>query len=91
MIFEGSRYEFSDLVRITDHKGDQHPAVYRPPTDVEFRFSEYTWEEGDRVDQLAYRFFKDPELWWILSEANPEYPYLSEIDPGTKIRVPVLA
>ena len=25
---------------------------------------------GDRLDNLAYEYYKDPSLWWILARAN---------------------
>ena len=28
-------------------------------------------EYGDRVDVLAYQFYNDPSLWWIITTANP--------------------
>lgn len=28
-------------------------------------------EYGDRVDVLAYQFYKDASLWWIITTANP--------------------
>lgn len=44
---------------------------------------------GDRLDNLAYQFYGDASLWWILSIANPELPNDS-IYPtlGFQLRVP---
>jgi hypothetical protein len=28
-------------------------------------------ERGDRLDLLAYEFYQDVSLWWILAAANP--------------------
>lgn len=28
-------------------------------------------EYGDRVDVLAYQFYNDASLWWIITTANP--------------------
>jgi len=28
-------------------------------------------EYGDRVDILAYQFYNDTSLWWIITTANP--------------------
>ena len=44
---------------------------------------------GDRLDLLAYRYYKDSTLWWVISMANNNvtkgllYP-----EPGTQLRVP---
>jgi hypothetical protein len=45
--------------------------------------------QGDRYDIMAYQFYKDMSLWWIISYANPQqdssslYPAL-----GTQLRIP---
>ena len=28
-------------------------------------------KDGDRLDNLANQFYKDPELWWVIVKANP--------------------
>lgn len=45
---------------------------------------------GDRLDTIAYSYYNDPELWWIIAIANNNitkgslYP-----TPGTQLRIPV--
>lgn len=44
---------------------------------------------GDRLDNLAYQFYKDPTLWWILSIANPDLPNDSLYPTiGYQLRIP---
>jgi hypothetical protein len=44
---------------------------------------------GDRLDSLAFSYYNDPTLWWIISMANNNatrgalYP-----TPGTQLRIP---
>jgi hypothetical protein len=44
---------------------------------------------GDRLDSLAYSYYNDATLWWIISAANNNinrgalYPV-----PGTQLRIP---
>ncbi len=44
---------------------------------------------GDRLDNLAYSYYNDATLWWIISVANNNitngalYP-----EPGTQLRIP---
>jgi hypothetical protein len=44
---------------------------------------------GDRLDSLAYSYYNDATLWWIISAANNNitkgalYPI-----PGTQLRIP---
>jgi phage tail protein X len=44
---------------------------------------------GERLDLLAWKYYQDPELWWIISAANPELRKDSlYLEPGLQIRVP---
>jgi hypothetical protein len=45
---------------------------------------------GDRLDILADNYYKDPELWWIISVANNNITKGSIFPiPGTQLRIPV--
>jgi hypothetical protein len=45
---------------------------------------------GDRLDLLAYQYYKDPELWWIIYIANDNATKGSIfITPGLQIRIPI--
>tara|TARA_Y100000389_G_scaffold72300_1_gene69082 strand:+ start:2269 stop:2553 length:285 start_codon:yes stop_codon:yes gene_type:complete len=48
-------------------------------------------EWGDRFDNLAFQFYQDPTLWWIISTANPNLVSFSSlfIPIGTTIRIPI--
>jgi hypothetical protein len=44
---------------------------------------------GDRLDNLAYQFYKDSSLWWVLSVANPDLPNDSLYPTlGFQLRIP---
>ena len=44
---------------------------------------------GDRLDNLAYQFYGDPTLWWVLSIANPDLPNDSLYPTlGYQLRIP---
>ncbi len=44
---------------------------------------------GDRLDNLAYQFYKDSTLWWILLVANPDVPNDSLYPTiGFQLRIP---
>jgi hypothetical protein len=34
----------------------------------------HTVEEADRLDHLAYKYYKQPRKWWRICDANPEFP-----------------
>ena len=43
----------------------------------------------DKLENLAYRVYNDPSMWWIIMLANPEYAMEYEIEPGETLRVPL--
>lgn len=44
---------------------------------------------GDRLDNLAYQFYGDSSLWWVISVANPELPNDSLYPTlGFQLRIP---
>ncbi len=46
-------------------------------------------DEGDRFDILAQTYYGNPQLWWIISIANPQLTQGSIIPPmGIQIRIP---
>jgi hypothetical protein len=47
---------------------------------------------GDRLDTLANSYYKDPELWWIISIANNNITKGSLFPPpGIQLRIPINA
>lgn len=45
---------------------------------------------GDRLDSIAYSYYNDAELWWIISVANNNITKGSIFpQPGTQLRIPV--
>jgi nucleoid-associated protein YgaU len=44
---------------------------------------------GDRLDNLAYRYYRDSNLWWVISFANNNVTRGSMFPtPGTQLRIP---
>jgi nucleoid-associated protein YgaU len=44
---------------------------------------------GDRLDSLAYSYYNDSTLWWIISAANNNVTRGSLFpEPGTQLRIP---
>jgi len=44
-------------------------------------------QEGDRCDNLAVRFYGNPNLWWFIARTNNLTT--NNIPAGTSIRIPV--
>ena len=50
----------------------------------------YTTKEGDRWDQLAFRFYGSVKSIGILTDANPTVSLSPVIDFGTILIVPII-
>lgn len=88
-IQHGSRYETALVVQAVDDDGVSRPTVYR------FRgqaFSTFRLLEtnGQTLEQLAFQYFGDATLWWVIADANPEIGYPDNLPTGTVIRLPSL-
>ena len=44
----------------------------------------------DRLDLLASDYYNDPDLWWVISKANPNKIKRDSLflNPGLQIRIP---
>lgn len=81
--------------RHTDRKHDKetdnrimgtttYPEVIPKNSDVIY----YT-KFNDSYMKLAYKYYKDQSLWWIIARANPPYKGSTRFVAGTKVIIPV--
>ena len=59
----------------------------------QFDFKKYPYaklypKDGDRLDNLAFRHYKDASLWWIIAKANGLGKGRTILNPNFKIRIP---
>ena len=49
-----------------------------------------TTTSGDRLDNLAHQFYKNVDLWWVITTANPNVIRRDSFNlkPGIEIRIP---
>ena len=83
------RYTSTDILKQANtnrpyYKGKFYPDIPLSDTD------EYIITTvGDRLDNIAYSYYLDTTLWWVIAAANNNitkgafYP-----EPGTQLRVP---
>jgi len=45
-------------------------------------------ETGDRLDTLAYQYYEDSSLWWIIASANNIHNAPFGLKDGTILRIP---
>jgi hypothetical protein len=83
------RYDKNVIYKTSDgkryYKGKIYPNIPYSETD------EYVITTiGDRLDSIAYRYYGDSELWWIISVTNNNITNGSMFPiPGTQLRIPI--
>ena len=85
-----NRLEFLPIYKRGDRKDIYKPLKYPSiPSSLNDIYIITTIE--DRLDTLAYRYYKDTELWWIISCANPGVVRRDSffIKTGLQIRIPL--
>ncbi len=45
-------------------------------------------EEDDRLDTLAFEFYKDASLWWVIALYNNMTDIDLKLEPGLQLRIP---
>lgn len=89
MFFKGSRYEDVESTTVTDVTGrelEYKRIRHIPPTEARFG---YAVADGERLDHVAHRFYKDPERFWRICDANlATWPPELMTPPGRTIGIP---
>jgi hypothetical protein len=44
--------------------------------------------QGDRLDILAAKYYKNPSMWWIIATANNINDANFYVEPGLQLRIP---
>ena len=84
-----NRYEFNNVIESTSSPRYRSSTRY-PVVPLSINDSYIITQYGDRLDNLAYQFYNDSTLWWIISIANPDLPKDSLYPPlGYQLRIPV--
>ena len=45
-------------------------------------------QDGDRLDNLAYKYYNDASLWWVIAQANELGKGRTILNPNFQIRIP---
>lgn len=89
MFFKGSRYAKVTTLEITDSTGRtvQYKAIRFIP-EAQARLA-HKVQGGERLDHVAHRYFRDPERFWRICDANKAiWPDDLMSKPGERILIP---
>lgn len=88
MIFRGSRYASVGIYQTVDANGETVTALktrFIPPTLAGYF---HTFTADERLDLIAYRFYRNPEKFWLIADANAEMDPEDLLEPGRKLAIP---
>jgi hypothetical protein len=81
------RYQNIPIKKTEDNKR-YYPTTLYPQIDPKSDDIYLVTVRGDRMDNLAFEYYGDPSLWWIIASVN-NIPQDSIFIPvGSQIRVP---
>ncbi len=87
MIYNGSRYATSNVFYDRDNDivflGNPKSLFSDKMGDIEIVFT-----SDMRVDLLAYKYYNDPQLDWVIMQANPQFASPEDIPVGSLIKIP---
>jgi nucleoid-associated protein YgaU len=89
-IYKGSRYEYSTVDYVsTKLNGPENPIVfYYLSSFSKVSYYEHNYVKGERLDQIAAKYYKNPGYWWVIPEFNPQIVDFTNIPEGAVIKVP---
>jgi hypothetical protein len=82
-----SRYRTNPIKKLKDGREVYRSKIY---TDIPLRNDDVyvVTQTGDRLDLLAYEYYRDQSLWWIIASANNIHNAQLGIKEGTILRIP---
>ncbi len=82
-----SRYENNEIQKLKDGREVYRTRIYPniPLLDSDMYIVTQT---GDRLDTLAYQYYDDSSLWWIIATANNLHDAPFAFEDGTILRIP---
>lgn len=83
-----ARYDTKEILKSTDRK-QYYRGKFYPNIPLSADDSYVVTTVGDRLDYLAYIYYGESELWWVISVANNNVTNGSIFPiPGTQLRIP---
>jgi hypothetical protein len=83
-----ARYNTKEILKSPNHKQYYRGKIY-PNIPLSEDDSYVVTTVGDRLDYLAYIYYGESELWWVISVANNNVTKGSIFPiPGTQLRIP---
>jgi len=84
----GSRYLEGEMLWVHSDRGNKQTVYLNTITVITSPYSLVLMREGDDMTLLAQQAYRDPDKWWMVADANPQWFYPLDMFPGDSLRVP---
>ena len=88
MIDKTSRYAKVEKSSTVDASGQPVEALALRPIPVTTGVYNHTCLDGERLDHLAHRYFRDPTKFWRICDASEVLDPFDVIVPGRAVLIP---
>jgi hypothetical protein len=88
MIDRKSRYKATPVLLVPDGRGGTHPLLDLRATPPATPVLTVTPTDSDRLDLLAFRFYRDPTRFWRICDASSELDPFDVVAPGEPTPIP---
>jgi hypothetical protein len=82
-----NRYVNTTILRDKNNKRYLKSNIY-PEVEITSQDKYFYTVAGDRLDNISFEFYGDPEFWWIIATANNLRRDTWYVTPGTQLRIP---
>jgi hypothetical protein len=83
-----SRYRTTPTVTVTDTRAGSHPLLDLRATPDATSVFQLTPTDTDRLDLLAWRFYRDPTRFWRICDAATHLDPFDVLAPGEPLPIP---
>ena len=73
---------------VDDGRGGTHPVLDLRETPATTSVFQLTPTDTDRLDLLAWRFYRDPTRFWRICDASPQLDPFDVVVPGEPLPIP---
>ena len=88
MIDRKSRYRSTGVLMVGDELGGTHPLLDLREIPAASALLRVTPTDSDRLDLLAWRFYRDPTRFWRICDASSQLDPFDVLAPGEPLPVP---
>ena len=88
MIDRKSRYRSTPVLTVDDGRGSTHPLLDLRATPPTASVLSVTPTESDRLDLLAFAYYRDATRFWRICDASSELDPFDVVAPGEPMPIP---